>query len=283
MPLPQPVIASVTPLSSSALRVAFSTHSEYEDYEIERGGVTVASGVTASPWDDSGLTANTQYSYRVRGRVGEGAPPVTEFALDTFTAETGTSVVSRASDSGHTWVPIVRSDFTITSNRARATGGETTMTQLALVCTPPGANYAVEADVFIASHTNASHGHALMVRQVNENLNRTHYALRYNPSGQGWLLERRINGTSTQLGTTFAFAPTAGITCRVRLQAETLASSVRLRALIDIGDGAGLVERFDLEDTSGSRITDAGLPSCGIVVGSGTTGHHFDFFRAVVI
>jgi hypothetical protein len=67
--LPQPVIASVTPLSTSALRVAFSTHAEYSDYQIERGGVTVASGVTASPWDDSGLTANTQYSYRVRGRV----------------------------------------------------------------------------------------------------------------------------------------------------------------------------------------------------------------------
>jgi hypothetical protein len=67
--LPQPVISSVTPLSTSALRVAFSTHAEYSDYEIERGGVTVASGVTESPWDDAGLTANTEYSYRVRGRV----------------------------------------------------------------------------------------------------------------------------------------------------------------------------------------------------------------------
>jgi hypothetical protein len=67
--LPQPVISSVTPLSTSALRVAFSTHAEYADYEIERGGVTVASGVTESPWDDAGLTANTEYSYRVRGRV----------------------------------------------------------------------------------------------------------------------------------------------------------------------------------------------------------------------
>jgi hypothetical protein len=111
MPLPQPVIASVTPLSSSALRVAFSTHSEYEDYEIERGGVTVASGVTASPWDDSGLTANTQYSYRVRGRVGEGAPEPTYIALDDFddrtvsgswgTAQTGGTYTS-SSDSGVT-------------------------------------------------------------------------------------------------------------------------------------------------------------------------------------
>jgi hypothetical protein len=67
--LPQPVISSVTPLSTSALRVAFSTHAEYADYEIERGGTTVATGVTASPWDDSGLTANTEYSYRVRGRT----------------------------------------------------------------------------------------------------------------------------------------------------------------------------------------------------------------------
>jgi len=67
--LPTPTISAVTALSTTALRVAFSTHGEYADYQVERNGTVVASGVTASPFDDAGLTAGTTYSYRVRGRV----------------------------------------------------------------------------------------------------------------------------------------------------------------------------------------------------------------------
>jgi hypothetical protein len=70
-PLPTPVISGVTTLGETSLRVAFSMHTEYADYEIERDGVTVATEVAGSPYDDTGLDPATEYTYRVRGRVVE--------------------------------------------------------------------------------------------------------------------------------------------------------------------------------------------------------------------
>jgi hypothetical protein len=67
--LPQVEIASVTALSTTSLRVTFSEHEEFDDYEVERDGTTIATEVPGSPFDDTGLSSNTEYSYRVRGRA----------------------------------------------------------------------------------------------------------------------------------------------------------------------------------------------------------------------
>jgi len=67
--LPTPTISSVTALSTTSLRVTFSNHAEYADYQVERNGTVVASNRTGTTYDDTGLTAGTTYSYRVRGRT----------------------------------------------------------------------------------------------------------------------------------------------------------------------------------------------------------------------
>jgi hypothetical protein len=82
--LPQPSITSLTPSRDDgppvvhSVSVAFSTHTEYDHYQIQRAdGLTpdegdfalVADEVTASPYVDDELDAETDYSYRVRGVV----------------------------------------------------------------------------------------------------------------------------------------------------------------------------------------------------------------------
>jgi hypothetical protein len=80
--LPQVTISSVTALRADGppivhtARVAFSTHAEFDAYEIQRAPgltpvegdyVTITSSATASPYDDAGRTAEASYTYRVRG------------------------------------------------------------------------------------------------------------------------------------------------------------------------------------------------------------------------
>lgn len=76
-----------TPNSNqSTIRVSWTTVTGATSYDVERAGVTIATGVTASPYDDNNRAASTTYAYRVRGVNSAGAGPWSSSVNGTTTA-----------------------------------------------------------------------------------------------------------------------------------------------------------------------------------------------------
>lgn len=62
--VPQNVVATAT--GKTTITVTWTAFTGATGYDIERDAVIVAANHPASPFNDSGLTPDTEYTYRVR-------------------------------------------------------------------------------------------------------------------------------------------------------------------------------------------------------------------------
>ncbi|GAA0798356.1 LamG-like jellyroll fold domain-containing protein [Spirilliplanes yamanashiensis] len=143
-------------------------------------------------------------------RFGEAS-----YGLDTFTGTTGAAVNSRPADDGTTWTLSSGSAPVITAadrmRRVSANGFD-----LYNNAAPSSPDYAVEADIHVASNTGTYYPGIL--GRFNPATSTAYYAQLAQGSGS-WQLWKKVNGTSTLITTAGATASmTAGATYTLRLQ-----------------------------------------------------------------
>lgn len=184
------------------------------------------------------------------------------FAHDTFTADNGTLLVNRPSDSGHDWHLVsgaAGNNAQILDNQLASGGSNGTF--FYLDATPTGTDYDVELDV----QSPGSAGGPLGRCSTSQN---THYSVGYQAGGANrWELWRGINGSFTLLGQYSGDAPTT--TRRVKLQMRGSAITVFI-------DG---VARISVTD---NNITAAGRPGVYMVATSTWRGDNFEASPAIV-
>jgi hypothetical protein len=78
-----PTGLAVAVVSATALTVSWDAAGGATGYDLERDGTVIAAGLTATSYADTGLTASTGYSYRVRS-VNDGTSPTFAVLADTY-------------------------------------------------------------------------------------------------------------------------------------------------------------------------------------------------------
>lgn len=63
---PVPAGLAVAAVSQSALSVSWNPATGATGYDLERDGTVIAAGLTTTSYADTGLSASTGYTYRVR-------------------------------------------------------------------------------------------------------------------------------------------------------------------------------------------------------------------------
>ena len=143
-------------------------------------------------------------------RFGEAS-----YGLDTFTGTTGAAVQSRPADDGSTWTLSSGSAPVITAadriRRVSANGFD-----IYNNAAPATADYAVEADIYVASNTGTYYPGIL--GRFNPGTSSAYYAQLAQGSGS-WQLWKKVNNTSTLITTAAATSPmTAGANYVLRLE-----------------------------------------------------------------
>jgi hypothetical protein len=202
-------------------------------------------------------------------RLGENA-----ISSDAMTDTTGVTLQSHVGAIGATWTkhPVSSSDAVITSAGRVRKGGVNTASALYYTSgVPAGADYTVEADIFVASEiTNDIVG--VVGRLDTSNANGTYYVARYEQSVHQWWLHKVVNGAWTGLG---SFGQTVAVGSTYRLALDMTGTNIRV-----LVDGVQVIS-----------VTDAGISSAGrggVAMGfhatastslTDSTGYHIDNFR----
>ncbi|GAA4731986.1 hypothetical protein GCM10023350_14200 [Nocardioides endophyticus] len=211
-------------------------------------------------------TANGLVSYY---RMGEATT-----SADSMAGTAGATLQSRNGEVGATWTKHASSnaDAVLTdAGRLRKNGTSTGQSLYSASAQPATPNYTVEADVYVRSNL-AGDMAGVVGRMDPSNANGTYYLVRYEQSGQKWVLYKRVNGSFDWLGESATQALTSLTTYRLALDM----SGTTIRVLVD---GVQLISATD------SAISAAGRG--GVLFGFGgaaTTvtnllGFHVDNFR----
>ena len=181
------------------------------------------------------------------------------FVEDSFTGTAGTVITGRTGEVGATWAAHANwSALAVLSNALRVRGDGSNNVMYASG-TPSSADYEVQADMYIASHTGA----AGIMGRVNTSSNSWYWA-RYN--GTQWDLYR--SDVTTVAGSSVSQTLTVGQTYRLRLAMN----GTNIKLYVDD------VEKFSVTDSNVTATGKAGLALIG--GGSNSTGYHFDNFTA---
>ncbi|MEO5900409.1 MAG: putative Ig domain-containing protein, partial [Ilumatobacteraceae bacterium] len=184
-------------------------------------------------------------------RLGEATTVVSS---DTFTGTTGVTLQSRAGELGSTWTKagVSNADAVLTSGGRIRKSGASTIALYGASAVPAGANYAVEADVYVASAlTNDVIG---VVGRFDSSL--TFYAAVYDLPTKTWTIEKVVNGSQSPMNRTAVTPLTVGATYRLTLDMNGSTISLLVNG----------VQQVSIVDAT---ITAAGRG--GVVLGGGTT------------
>ncbi|MCU1501206.1 MAG: Laminin sub domain 2, partial [Ilumatobacteraceae bacterium] len=201
-------------------------------------------------------------------RLGEST-----VSTDTFTGTAGVTLQARSGEIGATWtkqLPLSTADALITSAGRIRKNGSSAFAVYSASGVPTGADYAIEADVFVASSV-VNDRIGILGRVDPAIANGTFYAASYSRASQTWVLAKVVNGVQTMLAQTAAQALAVGTTYRLTLDMN----GTTIRLLVN---GAQQLSSID------AAITTAGRG--GVVMGDGvnatalsdTTGMHLDNF-----
>jgi hypothetical protein len=201
-------------------------------------------------------------------RLGETAT-----SADSMSGTAGATLQSRSGETAASWTkhPASNGDAVLTpAGRVRKNG--TTLGALYYAsAVPAGADYTVDADVYVASNlTNDMAG--VVGRLDPSSASGTYYEVRYEQPGQAWVLYKVVNGTWTWLGQSATQALTAGSTYHLTLAL----TGTTIRALVD---GAQVVSVTDASITAAGRAGIAlGFHASATTTVTDSAGLHLDNF-----
>ncbi len=287
-------VGTVTPtvISSSEIDLAWAAITSATSYIVERSpnGTTGWASVytpATNAQNDTGLTAGTQYFYRVSavnpggtGAVSATANATTNvgnfvsdtfalpanFVLDTITDTDAVLLQNHTGETGATWSKHSASatDATIKTNRLNK-GAVDNAALYTASGTPGSADYEVEADFY--SHTiaagiaNGLTGRALTAAE-------TMYHLRYSCDNTRWELFKAVAGSYTSLGT-----GSQSLSNATSYHAILLMRGSSIRSFID-----GIEIITGITDTA---VTAAGLLGVRLSgVNGAAIGQHLDNLKA---
>jgi hypothetical protein len=271
-----PTGLSATSSTSTSASLAWTDNSDEDEFEIERcegtgcstfaNITTVAAEVTSHT--DNGLTAGTDYCYRVRGVVG-GSPtgysntdcattassPSGQFVEDSFEDSPGTLLQSHTGETGATWTlhPTSAGNAQFSSTGSEVESGAQAVYMASGL--PPGADYRVAAHMYF--HTTSSGGvtYTFVTGRMDE-ASLTMYMFGFVYSGVNrWELKKFVNGTETLLASSTEGLPSPGDSPLVDLQME--GSTIR-----------GVVDGIDIVSATDTDITATGRAGLRMVTGS---------------
>ncbi len=195
---------------------------------------------------------------------------MSQFVLDTFTDADGTAIPPHVGELGATWTEWIYTGHKAVIESNRATPSGTGTTNVYASGTPASADYQVQAYVYVLS--NLAGANPVLKGRMRISGSDTWYELDY-IGGTGWQLYKAVNGSYTQLGSTFA-QPTldVGRSYRARLSIVGTTINCYVDNTLIIGP-----------------ITDSAISAAGSAgfafgsAGSATTGCALDNFQAGVL
>jgi hypothetical protein len=280
-----PTGLSATSATSTSADLSWTDNSDEDEFEIERcqgngcsnfaALTTVAADVTA--YTDNGLTAGTEYCYRVRGVVSGTPtgfsntdcattpnPPAGQFVEDSFEDSPGTLLQSHTGLTGATWTvhPTSAGNAQFSSNGSEVESGA----QAVYTASggPPGADYRVAARMYFHTTSSAAVTYTFVTGRADETA-RTMYMFGFVYSWVNqWELKKFVNGTETLLASSRERLPSPGDSPLVDLRME--GSTIK-----------GFINGYEVVSATDTDITAPGKAGLRMLTGSAQYAPLADF------